>query len=161
VPYRLLSESLTATLPGGVADLQGWEVRDDAGALVGAVRDALLDDAGKVHYLDVQLAGAVGARRVLLPIGFTRPRAPTRVVDLPGIARADLEALLRALPDYSGNPADVTSQYERRLGASWTRDLTDQDSLSAARSTDPDVAAAPPGSSDQRGGEQRGGASAR
>ena len=78
--YRLLSESLTATLPGGAADLQGWEVRDDAGALVGAVRDALLDDAGKVRYLDVQLAGGVGARRVLLPIGFARPwrrRAPS------------------------------------------------------------------------------------
>jgi hypothetical protein len=137
VPYRLLSESLTATLPGGVADLQGWEVRDDAGALVGAVRDALLDDAGKVRYLELQLAGGVGARRVLLPIGFARPMATARAVDLPGIARADLDALLRALPDYSGNPADVTGEYERRLGGAWARDLTDQDSLGATRSTDP------------------------
>lgn len=137
--YRLLSESVTATLPGGVADLIGWEVKDDAGALIGAVRDALLDQAGEVQYLDVQLAGVIGARRVLLPIGFTRPKMGDRVVDVPGVARADLDVLLRALPDYEGNPADVTDEYERRLGAAWVRDLTDQNSLSAVRSTDPDV----------------------
>lgn len=143
--YRLLSQSRTANLPGGVASLTGWEVRDDAGGLIGAVRDALLDDAGEVHYLDVQLAGVIGARRVLLPIGFTRPKPGVGVVDLPGIARDDLDALLRALPDYEGDPREVADVYEQRLGPTWARDLTDQNSLSAVRSTDPDVANAPRG----------------
>ena len=142
MPYRLLSESPTATLPGGVANLIRWEVRADDGEVVGAVRDALLDDVGELRSLDVQLAAVVGARRVLVPIGFARPLPPARAVELPGIARADLDALLRALPDYAGDPTVVTEAYERRLGPAWVRDLTDQNSLGAVRSTDPDVRAA-------------------
>ncbi|MDQ3812018.1 MAG: PRC-barrel domain-containing protein [Chloroflexota bacterium] len=143
MPFRLLSESETATLPGGVANLRGWEVRDDAGELVGGVRDAVLDDAGDVRYLDVQLAGVTGARRVLLPIGFARLKPPTGMVELPGVRRADLDALLDSLPEYTGDLTMVTTEYERRLGPAWSRDLTDQDSYGAVRSTDPDVPSAP------------------
>jgi hypothetical protein len=143
--YRLLSESTTATLPGGVAELRGWEVREERGAVVGAVRDAVLDDAGEVCYLDVQLANVIGARRVLLPIGFARPLPTARVVELPGLTRGDIETLLRALPKYEGSElVSVIEQYERRLGAAWSRDLTDQNSLGSVRSTDPDVPP-PPG----------------
>ncbi|MFL5574625.1 MAG: PRC-barrel domain-containing protein [Gemmatimonadaceae bacterium] len=143
--YRLLSESSTATLPGGVAELRGWEVRDDREMVVGAVRDAVLDEAGEVCYLDVQLANVVGARRVLLPIGFARPLPTVGVVELPGLTRADLDALLRALPKYEGSDlAGVIAEYQRRLGSSWARDLTDQNSLGSVRSTDPDVPP-PPG----------------
>lgn len=138
--YRLLSETRFASLPGGVAELRGWEVKDEVGMVVGAVRDAVLDDAGEVCYLDVQLANVVGARRVLLPIGFARPLPTVRVVELPGLKRADLDALLRALPEYEGEDLiGVIAEYERRLGRAWSRDLTDQNSLGSVRSTDPDV----------------------
>ncbi len=139
MPFRLLSESETATLPGGIANLRGWEVRDDAGDLVGGVRDAVLDDAGEVRYLDVQLAGVTGARRVLLPIGFARLKPSIGVVELPGVRRTDLDVLLDSLPDYTGDLTMITAEYERRLGPAWSRDLTAQDSYGAVRSTDPDV----------------------
>jgi len=158
VHYRLLSESETATLPGGVAGLIGWEVRDDTGALVGGVRNALLDDVGEVRYLDVQLAEIIGARRVLLPIGLARVKPPAGVVELPGLTRADLEVLLETLPEYTGDAAAMTAEYERRLGAAWARELTDQDSLGAVRSSDPDVAGAapaPPAAPPAPGAEQR------
>src|SRR5205085_9797024 len=101
VSYRLLSDSATGgTLPGGVADVRGWPVREDAGALLGAVTDAVFDEFAQTRYLVVELSTSGvddtagthartarprgGARRILLPVAMARVGAPAGEVTVPG-----------------------------------------------------------------------------
>ncbi len=81
-------------LAPGASDLRGWEARtlvDDR--VAGRVRDLLLDEAGQVRWLALELADG---RCVLLPSGQARSERARRRIWIPGLA-ADQLALL---PDY-------------------------------------------------------------
>ncbi len=92
--------ALAALTSAGVAlapnarDLRGWEVRtlvDDRAA--GRVGDLLLDEAGHVRWLMLELERG---RLVLLPSGQARADPECRRVWLPGLAADQLPLL----PDY-------------------------------------------------------------
>jgi hypothetical protein len=146
--YRLLSDSATGgTLPGGVADVRGWPVRDDAGRLLGAVLDAVFDDAAQTRFLVVDLhrqggdgAGdrpRGGATRILLPIALGRVGAPAGEVTVPGVSAGDLARLT----EFRGDVAAAVAAYERRAGAELVDTLSDPNALGGTRSSDPDVRA--------------------
>ena len=146
--YRLLSDSATGgTLPGGVSDVRGWPVLDDAGSVIGAVDDAVFDDSAQTRFLVVDLrvhAGDErssrprgGATRILLPIGLARVGAPSGSVTVPGVAVNDLARL----PEFRGDVAATAAALERRAGTNLVDALTDPNALGATRSSDPDVGA--------------------
>jgi PRC-barrel domain len=152
VTYRLLSESPTGgTLPAGVPDVRGWPVRDDTGAPLGAVVDAVFDETAQTRFLVVELRAPAGnepsagrrtgaARRVLLPIGLARVGAPAGEVSVPGVSAGDL----RRYPEFRGDAAAAVAALEQRAGNGLVEALTNPNALGATRSSDPDVGAEHP-----------------
>ena len=96
-------------------DVRGWSVRGKDGAVLGTVRDLLIDrKAMKVRYLDVALDRALfqADRRALIPVGVTR------VDDDADVVRADVSVeSLRSMPAYEGQ--SVTRDYESSLHTSF------------------------------------------
>ena len=144
--YRLLSDSATGgTLPGGVQDVRGWAVLDDAGTTIGAVEDAVFDERAQTRFLVVDLRGQpddvlgghhrVGVTRILLPIGLARVGAPSGAVTVPGVGAGDLARM----PEFRGDVAATAAMLERRVGNKLADALTDPNALGATRSSDPDV----------------------
>lgn len=86
-------------------DVRDWKVRSVADDHeVGRVDDLLVDDHGRVRYLDVALESG---RHVLVPSGHARTGDDREVVLLPGVTREGLER---------------TPAYERREGLSADRE---------------------------------------
>jgi hypothetical protein len=121
-------------------------VRDDAGRLLGAVTDAVFDDAAQTRFLVVDLRAQGGderdrprggATRILLPIALARVGAPAGEVTVPGVSAGDLARLT----EYRGDVAAAVAAYERRAGAELVDTLSDPNALGATRSSDPDVRA--------------------
>ncbi len=95
-------------LAPGSSDLRGWEARtlvDDRAA--GRVRDLLLDEAGQVRWLALELAAG---RCVLLPSGQARADRERRWIWVPGLA-ADQLALLPSY-DPAAPPPDPAREEE-------------------------------------------------
>jgi uncharacterized protein (TIGR02271 family) len=96
-------------------DVRGWAVRGNDGAILGTVRDLLIDrKAMKVRYLDVALDRELfqADRRALIPVGVTR------IDDDADVVRADLSVeSLRSVPAYEGH--GITREYESALDASY------------------------------------------
>jgi hypothetical protein len=144
--YRLLSDSATGgTLPGGVHDVRGWAVLDDAGTTMGAVEDAVFDERAQTRFLVVDLRAQpddvrgghhrAGVTRILLPIALARVGAPSGAVTVPGVTASDLARL----PEFRSDVAATAATLEQRVGAKLADALTDPNALGATRSSDPDV----------------------
>lgn len=88
-------------------DVRDWKVRSVADDReVGRVDDLLVDDHGRVRYLDVALEGG---RHVLVPSGHARAEDDREVVLLPGVSRAGLEGT----PRYERGGDGLTPERER------------------------------------------------
>lgn len=77
----------------------------------GEVDDVLVDDAGSVQYLDVDL-GAL-RKHVLIPLENARPDELERRVWVPGMTRQQL----RDVPAYEHDVGTVTEEYRQRVSA--------------------------------------------
>lgn len=87
-------------------DVRRWKVRSVADDReVGTVDDLLVDDHGRVRYLDVALEGG---RHVLVPSGHARAEADREVVLLPGVTREGLERT----PTYERRDDGLTADRE-------------------------------------------------
>lgn len=87
-------------------DVRGWKVHsvaDDREA--GRVDDLLVDDHGRVRYLDVEMEGG---RHVLVPSGHARAEDDREVVLLPGVTREGLERT----PAYARPEGGLTADRE-------------------------------------------------
>ena len=87
-------------------DPRGWLVRTADDRDLGKIVDLIIDEVGlNVRYL---VCEAIGGRRVLLPVGFARLDARTRVVHLDFITRHDVQRL----PNYRGLPISREQEIE-------------------------------------------------
>ena len=86
VPLRNSSEHVIAP---GDSDPRGMEVTGADGDVAGTVTDAWVDRAECIlRYYEVEVPGASGARRVLLPVNFTRVEPDRRRVRVSSILAA-------------------------------------------------------------------------
>jgi sporulation protein YlmC with PRC-barrel domain len=100
--------------PPGIFDLRGWEVRGMTdGEKVGEVEDLLIDEAGTIRYLDVDLGTL--RKHVLVPVALARVDEAENVVWIPGMSRAQFEHV----PGYDHDPATLTEDYRSRLGSAY------------------------------------------
>lgn len=116
----------TGTGPGTV-DVRDWDVRtrsDDED--VGKVRDLLVDDGGKVRYLDVDLG--IFSKRVLVPIERTTPDAADEVVWVDGLDKDGF----KDIPKYDGDIARLNADYEEGLQRDYTAAESSRASASSA-----------------------------
>ncbi|HEX9107117.1 MAG TPA: hypothetical protein VF832_07810 [Longimicrobiales bacterium] len=107
-----LAEQSRALAPG-MLDVRGWEVRtlvDDVA--VGTAHDLLLDEIGRVRWLDLALADGPHA---LLPAGQGRADRRQRRIWLPGLS-AERVAWL---PPHSGDASVIDGAGERALLAAY------------------------------------------
>ena len=107
--HKFSDRENTGTGPGTV-DVRDWDVRtrsDDED--VGKVRDLLVDDGGKVRYLDVDLG--IFSKRVLVPVERTTPDAADEVVWVDGLDKDGF----KDIPKYDGDIARLNADYEQGL----------------------------------------------
>jgi photosynthetic reaction center H subunit len=108
VPLRVATDF---TIEARDPDPRGMEVIGADGKVAGTVHDVWVDRSETlIRYLEVEVAGAAGPRRVLLPLNFTRISGSARQVNVKSIrARhfADVPALK--------NPDQVTLLEEDRI----------------------------------------------
>jgi len=90
-------------LPDSYADVRGWQVFADDGALVGTVSRFIVDTRTRiVRYVAVMLSGAyfgkstlVAPRNVLVPVGLVRRDDEKHALELDHITREQLAAAPR------------------------------------------------------------------
>src|SRR5690606_11481762 len=113
--FTPLSEKADYTFPAGAFDVRGWEDRTLADEeKVGQVDDVLIDEAGKVRYLDIDLG--LFRKHVLLPVGQARIDEKDDVIWVPGMTKEQF----REIPAYAHDVGRVTRDYEDRLVAAYT-----------------------------------------
>jgi sporulation protein YlmC with PRC-barrel domain len=113
---RALSESGSLALSRSGPDLSGWQVVDEDGETVGALRDFLVDpSAGRVRYAVVDLASP--ERPTALPIGYIAIEEETGRARVPTLTVEDI----RLLPPYE---PPLTREEENRLHAAIEGRLT-------------------------------------
>jgi sporulation protein YlmC with PRC-barrel domain len=114
MPFTPLSEETEFTFPPGNFDVRGWEVRAMTdGEKVGEVEDLLIDETGTIRYLDVDLI--TFHKHVLLPVARSRVDEAETVVWVPGMSRAQFEAV----PSYDHNPDSLTDDYQSSLATAY------------------------------------------
>lgn len=112
--FTPLSEEGEFTFPPGSFDVRGWEVRAMTdGEKVGEVDDLLIDDAGTIQYLDVDLGTL--RKHVLVPATRTRVDEAEGVVWVPGMSRSQFEGV----PGYDHDPGTLTDDYRDRLDTAY------------------------------------------
>lgn len=95
-------------------DVRDWSVETRLdGRTVGSVSDVLVGEDGRSRFVEVTLED--DDRHVLLPTGHARIDPEDETIHLPGLNRD----AFGSIPDYDRDPATVTDDYERRLGAAW------------------------------------------
>ncbi|HSH44412.1 MAG TPA: PRC-barrel domain-containing protein [Longimicrobiales bacterium] len=102
------------TFPEGAWDVRGWTVRtqpDDR--KVGKVEDMLLDHAGGLRYLDVNLGFL--KKHVLVPLDHAHAEEEGNRVWIRNLTRDELERV----PEYALDPESLDEAYERRLDATY------------------------------------------
>lgn len=98
--------------PAGAWDVRGWKVRtapDDK--KVGQVDDMLLDPAGQLRYLDIDLGFM--KKHVLVPLHRSRADRENETVWVEGVSKERLEEA----PEYALQPESLDESFERRLDA--------------------------------------------
>jgi uncharacterized protein (TIGR02271 family) len=107
--YTALSQDPKLTLPKELANVRGWEVRTaDDDDKIGKVSDLIFGSSRQPAYLDVDVGGFLSPKHVLLPIGLAQLDATEQIVWVPEMTKEQL----KALPDYPGDPAVITEEYE-------------------------------------------------
>jgi hypothetical protein len=113
--FTPISEDTDFAFPDGVFDLRGWEVRAMTdGEKVGEVEDLLIDESGRIRYLDVDLS--TFRKHVLVPVDRARADEAEGVVWVPGMDRSRFEAV----PRYDHDPETLTREYEDRVTQAYT-----------------------------------------
>jgi uncharacterized protein (TIGR02271 family) len=110
MPLTTLSLIPDLPLPSGAHDARGWAVHGADGERVGRVVDLLLDEEA-LRWLEVDVGGFFRPRSILLPADAVRVDRDARVVHAPTLGRPALDAL----PDYPGDPDDVTPELEASI----------------------------------------------
>lgn len=94
--------------------LTDCEVRTRSGdEKVGRVSDLLVDDSGRICYLDVRREH--DDEHVLLPAGNTRFAPDNDVIWIYGITSTSM----RSVPTYDGRPEEIDRDYERRVNRAY------------------------------------------
>ena len=123
--YRALSDN-----PGllkGFPDMRGWEVRTAAGGdTVGRVVDILVGACEEPCYVEVEVAGPLTPKHVLLPVSLTVTDV-AEAEQQPVVLVRDVTAdELTELPEYPGYPSTITEDYEAEIHAACGRAATDE-----------------------------------
>lgn len=109
-----LSDTPEQPLNQGALDIRGWGIRTMLdGELVGEVTDLLVDDHGRVRYLDLRLNRP--QKQILLPAERARVDEAEHVVWMTGLGRRYLDRI----PAYNDDPRSVTPEYEERLDSAY------------------------------------------
>jgi len=143
--HKFSDRENTGTGPGTV-DVRDWDVRtrsDDED--VGKVRDLLVDDGGKVRYLDVDLG--IFSKRVLVPIERTTADAADEVLWVDGLDKDGF----KHIPKYDGDVARLNADYEEGLMRNYTAAESSRATASSARGADRTAAPGAGGTSAARG----------
>lgn len=91
-------------------DVRGWTVRTEVGdEKVGKVEDMLLDQNGRLRYLEVDLG--MMRKHVLVPLEHARAERDSETVRIEGMSKKQLEKV----PEYALDPESLDEGYERRL----------------------------------------------
>jgi uncharacterized protein (TIGR02271 family) len=130
--YAALSQDSKATLPQGLTDVRGWEVRTADDEKVGKISDIIL--AGRQpRYFDVDVGGLLNPKHVLLPVGLVQVDTEEEAVLMPEMSKDEL----KALPDYLGDASLITSDYEARIRAACPTSVSGEDLFSQRRFEQP------------------------
>jgi ribosomal 30S subunit maturation factor RimM len=110
MPLIPLSRHPDANLPEYAVDIRGWIVRTAVdGEKAGKVDDILLDDHGRMRYLDVDLG--LFNKHVLLPLTHAHVDGSEDVVWVDDLSKEQLAEI----PEYAFDAQSLTPAYERRL----------------------------------------------
>jgi uncharacterized protein (TIGR02271 family) len=94
---------------GGV-DIIGFEVYGEKDQKIGSVYDLLVDDAGRIRYLVIDMGFWVFGKKILLPTGLMRMDYDQHRVYVQGMTKQQVESL----PDYQENMA-IDYNYEEQV----------------------------------------------
>lgn len=129
MPLIPLSRNPDHPLPSHAIDVRGWQVKTSVdGEKVGKIDDVLLDDRGRLRYLDVDLG--LFNKHVLLPLTHAHVDGDQDVVWVDGLSKQQFDAI----PEYKHDAQAVTPAYEGRLEEDYR--------LAATRPADTDAATA-------------------
>jgi ribosomal 30S subunit maturation factor RimM len=109
---RPLSRVDDFSFPEGAYDVRGWRVRTAVDEeKVGRVEDMLLDHAGELRFVDVDLGFL--KKHILVPLDRAHADRESETVWIHGVRKEHLEEA----PEYALDPATLDEGYERRLAA--------------------------------------------
>lgn len=110
MPLIPLSRNPDHALPSDAIDVRGWTVKTSLDReKVGKVEDVLLDERGRLRYLDVDLG--MFSKHVLLPLSNAHVDGSQDVVWVDGLSKDHL----KAIPEYKHDAKALTPAYEQRL----------------------------------------------
>jgi sporulation protein YlmC with PRC-barrel domain len=137
MPLIPLSRNPDHPLPSHAIDVRGWHVKTSVdGEKVGKIDDVLLDDRGRLRYLDVDLG--LFNKHVLLPLTHAHVDGEQDVVWVDGLTKRQFDAI----PEYKHDAQAVTPAYEGRLAEDYR--LAASAPAEAEAEALPDVTTAPP-----------------
>jgi uncharacterized protein (TIGR02271 family) len=125
-----------------MADVRGFEVRTrDTDEKIGKVDDLVVAADGRIRYLDVDLGGFFNTKHVALPVGAAQVDRANDIVWVMGLTKDQI----KDMPDFDGDAASITSDYESGVQRSFASggtsrtsdsDLYDQGRFYAERGGD-------------------------
>ena len=116
-----LSRHQNAQFPDSMADVRGFEVRTrDTDEKIGKVDDLIVAADGRIRYLDVDLGGFFNTKHVALPVGAAQVDRANDIVWVLGLTKDQI----KDMPDYDGDAASITSDYESGVRSSFASGAT-------------------------------------
>jgi uncharacterized protein (TIGR02271 family) len=145
--FATIAKCPDLAFPPGTFDVRGWDVRTARDEeKIGTVDDLIFEAARRrPRYLDV--ATGLLRRHVLLPLGRAFVDAARALVWIPEMTKDRM----REMPDYAGDVATISDDYEERIRDSWSAGAADEEGLYDAARFYARRAAPPPGPAEARG----------
>jgi hypothetical protein len=136
MPLIPLSRNPDHPLPAHAIDVRGWPVKTSIdGEKVGRIDDVLLDEQGRLRYLDVDMG--LFNKHVLLPLTHAHVDGEQDVVWVDGLSKQQFDAI----PEYKHDAQAVTTAYEGRLAEDYRRAASEPTAVEEATAAEASAAA--------------------